>query len=88
MDREYWESQVELIDIVQRYCGEIRSMKIYDEGMDIITKVYDDNMVNELDTACAEYGFEWNYEPYTLRGKCNKTTVKEYPAVRFTFTLI
>lgn len=88
MDRIYWESQVELINVIEKYCGEIRAMKVHEDSMEIVAKVYDKEIEPTLNQLCREFGFVWNYEPYTLQGKCNKSTVKEYPAVRFTFTLI
>lgn len=88
MDREYWQTQVSIIDILTEDCGGIIALNIDDVSMRIITPFVDEDVIPCIDELCASKDLCYVYTPHTLAKKRNgKLSGVERPAVMWKFLL-
>jgi len=76
--REYWETQVKIIELLEERCETIRYLKIDDNGMSIMTPLIDEDILPCLDKLCEEKNLCYNYKPHTLHTKKAKGGQHKY----------
>ena len=81
MERKYWEYQVDIIDNLELYGGEISYLKNTEESMVVVTPLFDKNVTNVLNKICEQAGLCYVYKPHTIHKRRNK----QVPGVLFKF---
>lgn len=81
MERKYWESQVDIITTLEKWCGEIATLKITDEDMVVVVPLFDECVIRSLDKICEQAELQYVYKPHTITSRRHKTK----PGVLFKF---
>lgn len=69
MEREYWEAQVECIDILLKHCGKIIILKNRPTFMSLDMEYFSANCILPLKVVCKKNGLKFDYDSNVVKLK-------------------